>query len=93
MQHIDNIISYINTIIKNGFAYTSADGSVYLDSEKLGKPWTHMLRPKTGVDTEDSGDLGMLGKKRPVDFDVWKSVASQQRKVGALPFFLLLSLC
>jgi len=76
---MDDIVKYIEKIVSNGYGYKTEDGSVYLDTEKLGQPWSHMLREK--VHDNDSSAVTETGKKRKEDFALWKSLSSQTKKV------------
>lgn len=83
-EYIPECISFVENIVKNGFAYKTDDGSVYFDTsafEKGGKhvyaklqPWN---RNKQDLIDEGEGSLttetSISSKKSNADFALWKS--------------------
>ncbi|KFM61338.1 Cysteine--tRNA ligase, cytoplasmic, partial [Stegodyphus mimosarum] len=82
-EYIPEIISYVEKIIQNGFAYES-NGSIYFDTIKFNQMPDHFygkLVPEAFGDLkklqEGEGDLSVSAerlseKKSPSDFAVWK---------------------
>ncbi|EAR89909.2 cysteinyl-tRNA synthetase protein (macronuclear) [Tetrahymena thermophila SB210] len=81
-EYVPEIISYIEKIIENGYAYV-ANGSVYFNVDKFHESPTHCyskLEPQSVNDAQklDEGE-GALGKKdekekrSPRDFALWKA--------------------
>eukprot|EP00371_Babesia_bovis_P000243 XP_001608890.1 cysteinyl-tRNA synthetase [Babesia bovis T2Bo] len=79
-EFLPEIISYIETIMKNGYAY-EADGSVYFDIDAFIGSDKHVyakLEPNSYNDlcriTDGEGTLGEVSthKKSPRDFALWK---------------------
>ncbi|GFE55768.1 cysteine-tRNA synthetase [Babesia ovis] len=79
-EFLPEIISYIETIVKNGYAY-EADGSVYFDIEAFRGSDKHVyakLEPSSFNDlcriADGEGNLGEVSthKKSPRDFALWK---------------------
>lgn len=62
---IPQIIAYIQKIIDNGFAYVTADNSVYFDTEQYIKQGYHF----DGILEEE---IELLQKKNSKDFALWK---------------------
>lgn len=70
-EHIPEIISYIDTIIANGYGYILDDGSVYFDTAKLG-PAYGKLKSMDDVQDEEMHPK----KKNSRDFVLWKSTSN-----------------
>ena len=76
-EHIDHIISLIQTLITKGYAYTASNGDVYYSINqfdaygKLSGKKPEDLIAGARVDVEEA-------KKDPRDFALWKSVASHE---------------
>lgn len=70
-EHIPEIIEYVEKIVENGYGYKIADGSVYFDTEKLGKAYGK-LSTLGDIQDEDASSL----KKNHRDFVLWKSTTN-----------------
>ncbi|KAI8818285.1 tRNA synthetases class I (C) catalytic domain-containing protein [Fimicolochytrium jonesii] len=79
-EYVPEIVTYVENIVKNGFAYES-EGSVYFNTVAFGKHPNHdyaKLEPWSAGNTkllqEGEGDLTVetKGKKNPADFALWK---------------------
>lgn len=74
-QYIEEIIVFIENIIKNNFAYES-NGSVYFDSQKYYNKFDDNFHLNLN---DESFDQNMLGdKKHPQDFALWKSAKENE---------------
>lgn len=84
-EFVPQVVTFVERIIQNGFAYVSEEGSVYFDVngfKSSSSPIKHVyakLCPrnscqKTGID-EGEGDLGskLAGKRDTNDFALWKA--------------------
>lgn len=80
-EFVPEIISYIEKIIANGYAY-AADGSVYFDTARFDGQGGHhyaKLEPWSKGDAslieDGEGSLGakLQGKRNPNDFALWKA--------------------
>lgn len=80
-EYVPEIVSFIEKIISNGFAYATADGSVYFDIaafEKSGhayarlEPWS---RGDTALQADGEGSLASKTtvKRNDADFALWKA--------------------
>jgi len=85
-EYVPEIIEYVERIIKNGYGYTTADGSVYFDTTKFQANEKHFyakLVPEAVGDTENEAkhmkesegelSLGVQEKRNPSDFALWKA--------------------
>lgn len=84
-EFVPQIVSFVEKIIENGFAYVAPEGSVYFDVNGFKSstvPICHQyakLCPRNscqkGAIEEGEGDLGskLLGKKDVNDFALWKA--------------------
>ncbi|WEJ94257.1 cysteinyl-tRNA synthetase [Yamadazyma tenuis] len=81
-EYIPEIIEFVETIIKNGFAYPTSDGSVYFDTVKFDNDSNHVyakLQPWNKGDLslindgEGSLTTGQDSKKNAADFALWKA--------------------
>ncbi|SBT79223.1 cysteine--tRNA ligase, putative [Plasmodium malariae] len=81
-EYVNEIISYIEKIIENKYAYISEEGSVYFDIDEFKKNPKHYyarMEPLSVKDEskilEGEGDLGIISKKKKnsYDFALWKS--------------------
>ncbi|MDR2846335.1 MAG: cysteine--tRNA ligase [Candidatus Methanoplasma sp.] len=71
-ESIDDIIDMVQTIIKNGYGYTTPDGSVYFEVGKV-KNYGRLSNQKL-EDMQSSGRVVLDDqKKNPMDFAVWKT--------------------
>jgi cysteinyl-tRNA synthetase len=82
-EYGDQIVSFVETIVDNGFAYSTSDGSVYFDIEKFEKvPGNHYARLEpwnrgdTNLQADGEGALSQQKtseKRGDADFALWKS--------------------
>lgn len=81
-EYIPEIMTFVEKIISNGFAYPTKDGSVYFDTAKFENDPKHdyaKLQPWNKGDMslindgEGSLSLGQESKKNPADFALWKA--------------------
>ncbi|KAK6746929.1 hypothetical protein RB195_000275 [Necator americanus] len=88
-EYVPEIVAYVEKIIKNGYAYPTADGSVYFDTKAFESNPKHFyakLVPEAYGDAESleknmregEGELSMgedklQQKRNPSDFALWKS--------------------
>ena len=71
-ESIDDIISMVERIIANGFAYVAADGSVYFDVSKV-ENYGRLTNQKVDQ-LQSSGRIADDPNKRgPLDFALWKA--------------------
>eukprot|EP01114_Cavostelium_apophysatum_P001071 TRINITY_DN1091_c0_g1_i3.p1 TRINITY_DN1091_c0_g1~~TRINITY_DN1091_c0_g1_i3.p1 ORF type:complete len:540 (-),score=189.18 TRINITY_DN1091_c0_g1_i3:277-1896(-) len=80
-EYVPEIVSYIEQIVKNGFAYDS-NGSVYFDVNAFNKkhhyaklqPWSvgDAKLAAEGEGALSSESLGAADKRSPFDFALWK---------------------
>jgi cysteinyl-tRNA synthetase len=71
-ESMDDIIKMIEDIIKAGFGYATADGSVYFSVDKV-ENYGRLTNQKL-ENMESSGRISMdEQKKNPMDFAVWKA--------------------
>ncbi|MDR2846511.1 MAG: cysteine--tRNA ligase, partial [Candidatus Methanoplasma sp.] len=71
-ESIDDIIEMVQAIIKNGYGYTTPDGSVYFEVGKV-KNYGRLSNQKL-EDMQSSGRVVLDDqKKNPMDFAVWKT--------------------
>lgn len=81
-EYIPDIITYVEKIIANGYAYATNDGSVYFDTAKFENSLNHdyaKLQPWNKGDMslindgEGSLTTGQETKKNAADFALWKT--------------------
>lgn len=82
-EYVPEIIEFVDKIIANGFAYATADGSVYFDTVKFENDPSHdyaKLQPwnKGSQLLIDDGEGSLsvsetITKKNPADFSLWKA--------------------
>lgn len=83
-EYVPEIISYVEQIISNGFAYPTKDGSVYFDTARFDQSDNHdyaKCQPwnKGKLDLIEDGEGSLTSsealdnKKSPNDFALWKS--------------------
>ena len=102
-EYVPEIITFVEKIIENGFAYRLQDGSVYFDTVAFGNHPNHeyaKLCPWAAGNTklveEGEGDLSNVGvsaKKSPSDFALWKASKSGEpawESPFGMVYFLLL---
>ncbi|MCL1978988.1 MAG: cysteine--tRNA ligase, partial [Methanomassiliicoccaceae archaeon] len=71
-ENMDIIVKMIEDIVANGFAYPTADGSVYFEVRKV-KDYGKLSNQKL-ENMESSGRVALdEQKKDPMDFALWKS--------------------
>lgn len=68
-EHIDNIIQFIQALIKRGFAY-AADGDVFFDVAK--NPAYGKLSNRSADEQQGEGGSAASKKRSPGDFALWK---------------------
>ncbi|QFZ29539.1 putative cysteine-tRNA ligase [Clavispora lusitaniae] len=82
-EYVPEIIDFVDKIISNGFAYVTADGSVYFDTAKFENDPNHdyaKLQPwnkgSMSLINDGEGSLSVsesIIKKNPADFSLWKA--------------------
>lgn len=82
-EYVPEIIDFVDKIISNGFAYVTADGSVYFDTAKFENDPNHdyaKLQPWNKgsmlLINDGEGSLSVsenIIKKNPADFSLWKA--------------------
>ncbi len=76
-ESMDDIISMVNKIIKNGYGYETPDGSVYFSVRK--KSDYGKLSNRKIEDMESSGRISQdEQKKDPLDFAIWKAAKPEE---------------
>ena len=71
-EYIPEIVKYIETIIKNGYAY-EGKGSVYFDIKQYETKFKYgKLKRISEAETEDA-EVNEIGKKNKDDFALWKT--------------------
>eukprot|EP01104_Vermistella_antarctica_P017380 TRINITY_DN6155_c0_g1_i1.p1 TRINITY_DN6155_c0_g1~~TRINITY_DN6155_c0_g1_i1.p1 ORF type:complete len:772 (+),score=129.44 TRINITY_DN6155_c0_g1_i1:135-2450(+) len=89
-EHIPEIVTFIQTLIDNGFAYvdnhptSSASTGVYFDVHQYVKKTEHvypqMARSRDVKAEEENSNLN--GKRHPEDFALWKSTSGSETAIG-----------
>lgn len=80
-EYIPEIVAFVDTIVSNGFAYATDDGSVYFDTVKFENHPDHdyaKLQPwnKGSLELIEEGEGSLTSqilKKTPSDFALWKA--------------------
>jgi cysteinyl-tRNA synthetase len=82
-EYGDQIVTFVEKIVNNGFAYTTSDGSVYFDIDSFEKvPGNHYARLEPwnrgdkGLQADGEGALSVQKtseKRSDADFALWKS--------------------
>src|SRR5690242_226873 len=82
-EYGDQIVTFVNKIVNNGFAYKTSDGSVYFDIDNFEKiPGNHYARLEPwnrgdkGLQADGEGALSQTKtseKRSEADFALWKS--------------------
>lgn len=70
-ESIQSMIKLISDLIEKGFAYKTADGDVYFDTQKDSKYLSVSNRVQDQDDTQSRIEQNSL-KKNPADFALWK---------------------
>ncbi|XP_062711166.1 probable cysteine--tRNA ligase, mitochondrial [Aedes albopictus] len=68
-DHIPGIVTFIERLIANGFAYKSSDGSVYFETSKY-----LQYGKLQNIPTEQQQQPSTEAKKNAADFALWKAV-------------------
>lgn len=93
-EYVPEIVSYVEKIVGNGYAYPTKDGSVYFDTSKFDgaanhdyakcQPWN---KGKLDLIEDGEGSLSTTsaldGKKSPNDFALWKTSKPGEPKWGS----------
>ena len=70
-ENIDEIISIIETLVENGFAYPVENGDVYFSPKKFNEYGKLSHQPLEDLEAGARINIGEL-KKEPMDFALWK---------------------
>jgi cysteinyl-tRNA synthetase len=79
-EYVPEVVTFIETIIKNGYAYES-NGSVYFDTKSFKEkghsyaklePWSVMDYGRLGEGEGELSQKKVIDKKTPNDFALWK---------------------
>ncbi|XP_053515864.1 probable cysteine--tRNA ligase, mitochondrial isoform X2 [Artibeus jamaicensis] len=73
-ENIPQIISFIEGIIANGHAYSTAEGNVYFDLQSRGDKYGKLV----GVVPGPVAEPGDSDKRHPSDFALWKAAKPQE---------------
>lgn len=73
-ENIPQIISFIEGIIANGHAYSTAEGNVYFDLQSRGDKYGKLV----GVVPGPVAEPGDSDKRHPRDFALWKAAKPQE---------------
>eukprot|EP00638_Chattonella_subsalsa_P000764 CAMPEP_0117747110 /NCGR_PEP_ID=MMETSP0947-20121206/8320_1 /TAXON_ID=44440 /ORGANISM="Chattonella subsalsa, Strain CCMP2191" /LENGTH=541 /DNA_ID=CAMNT_0005564509 /DNA_START=301 /DNA_END=1926 /DNA_ORIENTATION=- len=80
-EHMQEIINYISTILRNGNAYVVKNSGVYFDVKSLGHSYGRLVAKKglAGNSADTFGDsLNTMGKKDSRDFALWKTAKENE---------------
>ncbi|CAL1597705.1 unnamed protein product [Knipowitschia caucasica] len=71
-ENVQNIVAFIEQIIRNGHAYATSDGDVYFDLGSIGERYGRF------VGAIPSQEAGSSYKRNPKDFALWKKSKAQE---------------
>ncbi len=72
-DHVQDMINFIDKLLKNEYAYVSEDGSVYFSIDKVKEFYGKLSGQKIDELIAGARVEPEVGKKNPLDFALWKS--------------------